>query len=281
MSPEPSGFGATLRFELASDEGRPLFVSYVIASLLALTWLTLVHVMPGPFDGMIVVAEPPLITFDPEVPAPPSRSIGAPAKGLSPTGSPGAGSIRGMFSPSTGLVDAGNILRGVDVSTTGSGAGEPTVGKVGLETGAGSLTPGRSRHEGLSATGAGVGAVRGAGVSRTAVTIAPPEVRPTAPGTPVGNASEVGQMARAHAPQLARCYHDEGLTRNASLAGLVRLALYVEGGRVTSAQIVDRSWAGAGAAETEGCLLRSVRGWRLGSSNARVVLPLSFTSAHR
>ena len=59
------------------------------------------------------------------------------------------------------------------------------------------------------------------------------------------------------------------------------LAVDVEAGRVTSARIVDRSWAGAGVAETESCLVRSVRGWRLGSSDARIVLPLSFTSPVR
>ena len=70
---EPSSFGATLRFELASEEERPLFVSYVVASLLALAWLTLVHVIPSPLDGARAADEPTVITFAPwfDTPAPP------------------------------------------------------------------------------------------------------------------------------------------------------------------------------------------------------------------
>jgi hypothetical protein len=287
--PEPSGFGATLRFELASDEGRPLFVSYLVASLFALAWLTLVHVMPSPLAAAPVIPTDPVVTFDPDPPLPPSPAIearGVRADGGVRPASPGGGSrgtgdIREAFSGNAGLVDAGRILRGVDVGKTGTAPSEAAGLKVGLGTGVGPRTPGRTSSGGFSPTGAGVGTVRGGGVSRDVVTIAPPEVRAVGAGTGGANASAVGQAARAHVPQLERCYHAEGLTRNASLAGLVRLAITVEGGRVTSAQIVDRSWVGAGVVETETCLVRSVRGWRLGSSDARIVLPLSFTSPTR
>jgi hypothetical protein len=280
--PDPSGFDATLRFELASEEDRPLFVSYLVASLFALTWLTLVHFVPIPLDGIPVIAEPPVITFAPEPLVLASASTGAGVRTPSPRAdSRGATSMRGIFSGNTGLVDAGNLLRGVEVSPTGTAAGEPAGRKVGLGTGVGSRTPGRSRTGGLPPTGAGVGAVSGGGVSRNVVAIGAPDVRPLADAAPRGDASAVGQTARAHVPQLARCYHDEGLSRNASLAGLVRLAIEVEAGRVTSARVVDRSWVGAGVFETESCLVQSVRGWRLGSSDARIVLPLSFTSPQR
>lgn len=284
--PTSSSFGATLRFELASEEGRPLFVSYLVSSLLALTWLVLVHMIPSSLGAIHTAAEPPLITFDPYVPIPHSPSIepraGQAGRGVRPgSDSRGASSIHGAFSGNTGLVDAGNLLRGVDVTATGTAPRDPTGLKVGLGTGVDSRTPGRSRTGGLSATSVGVGTVRGEGVSRNVVTIAPPDVRPVGAGPSAGNVSEVGQIARANAPHLERCYRDEGLTRNASLAGLVRLAINVEGGVVTSAQIVDRSWVGAGAAETESCLVRAVRGWRLGGSTAQIVLPLSFTSQVR
>jgi hypothetical protein len=118
-------------------------------------------------------------------------------------------------------------------------------------------------------------------VCPTAVAVAEPEVRAVVAGPAGVGATAVGQTARAHIPQLERCYYAEGLTRNASLAGIVRLAVDVEAGRVSSASIVDRTWAGAGVVETESCLVRSVRGWRLGSANARIVLPLSFTSPAR
>jgi hypothetical protein len=287
--PEPSSFDATLRFELASEEDRPLFVSYLVASLFALTWLVLVHVVPVPLAGIPVIAEEPVITFAPEPPVLASPSIrarvdqtGAGVRTASPRAdSRGATGMRGIFSGNTGLVDAGSLLRGVEVGPTRATAGEPTGRKVGLGTGVGSRTPGRSRTSGLSPTGAGVGAVSEGGVSRNVVAIGAPEVRAIVDAGPRGDASAVGQTARAHVPQLERCYHEEGLTRNASLAGLVRLAIEVEAGRVTSARILDRSWVGAGVAETESCLVRAVRGWRFGSSDARIVLPLSFTSHTR
>jgi hypothetical protein len=106
----------------------------------------------------------------------------------------------------------------------------------------------------------------------------PPEVRAVRGESARGNAMEVGQSARAFAPQLQRCYVDEGLTRNPGLAGLVRLAIEVDGGRVVAARVVDRSWAGVGVTETEDCLVRAVRGWRLGTSTAKLTLPFSFTS---
>lgn len=285
--PDRSRFTTPLRFELASEEERPLFISYLGSSLLAATWLVLVHAMPRPLpEPPIVDLVPPVITFAPRslpIIASPSaarRAGGDRIGGESASaGSPTA--VLGAFLGQSPLVDAGNLLRGVDVAPSGSALGEPTTLKVGLSTGVGSRTPGRARPGGLTPAGAGVGAVVGAGVSRDAVTIAPPEVRPIAVGAGVGNAGEVGQAARAHVPQLARCYYQEGLSRNAGLAGLVRLAITVEAGRVTSADIVDRSWVGAGVAETESCLLQSVRGWRIGDSNARIVLPISFTSPGR
>lgn len=288
--PDRSRFTTPLRFELASEEERPLFVSYLGSSLLAVAWLVLVHAMPSPLvEPVIGDLVPPVITFAPRslpITTAPSAARRAGSDRLGGRESSGGGlptavSVRDAFSGAVPLVDAGNLLHGVDVAPSGSTLGDPTALKVGLGTGVGSRTPGRARAGGLSPAGPGVGAVVGVGVSRTAVTIAPPEVRPLAVGAGAGNAGEVGQAARAHVPQLARCYHQEGLSRNAGLAGLVRLAITVEAGRVTSATILDRSWAGAGAAETERCLLQSVRGWRLGGSDARIVLPLSFTSAGR
>ena len=277
MSAAHPGIGATLRFELVSEEGRPLFVSYLVASLLALSWLGLVRMMPIPL-GAVPPALEPIITFEPGVPAPPSRSDGV-AKGRGRASSPNASRIPSLFSGNPGLVDAGSILRGVDVRPTSSHATDPSGMRVALRTGIGSRTPGRSGTGDFSPSGAGLGAVRGSGVSRSVVSIAAPEVRPFVAGTSVGDATEVGRAARAHVPQLERCYYDEGLTRNAALAGLVRLALTVQGGRVTTAEIASRSWSGAGVAETESCLARVVRGWQLGSGDARVVLPLSFTSS--
>ena len=276
---------AILRLECVAEEDRPLFVSYLVASLLAVSWVLLVHYAPdrlgegilNPDDRFIIVV-PPLV----DLPLP-AAVADARRRGRTAAPAPearGAGNVRDFFTGNAGLVDAGTLLRGVMVEPSGSAAGEPTGKALGVETGAGSRTPGRSRGEGLSPAG-GVGAVVGRGLSRRAVTVAPPEVEALGPGPSVGNASAVGQTARAYVPQLARCYYDEGLSRNPSLGGVVRLALTVKAGRVTSASIVDRSWVGAGAAEAESCLLQSVRGWRLGDGDARIVLPLSFTSPAR
>lgn len=276
---ERSSFDTPLRLELASSEDRPLFVSYVVASMLATAWLVLVHAMPRPLLPPVADYTPPTITFAP-LPPPEAEPVEREVSGERGRGRTPSGSGRNIFSGTTGLVDAGRILQGVDVAPTGSATGAPGGLKVGLETGVGSRTPGRASTPGLSPDGSGLGTVRGGGVSRSAVLIAPPEVRAVA-GAPTGTTSEVGQSARAHVPQLERCYHQEGLSRNPALAGLVRLSMIVENGRVTSAQIVDRTWAGAGALETEACLVRTARRWRLGASDAQIVLPLSFTSGGR
>ncbi|HZO20765.1 MAG TPA: hypothetical protein VFB46_17385 [Gemmatimonadaceae bacterium] len=281
-----SRLDVALRFELATEEGRALFVSYGVASALALAWLLVVQVMPVRADEPAVRPDEPIIVVPPPEDFPTPREVGghssAPStRRASRGGAPGARSIRDAFGGTAGLVDAGRILRGVDLSRGSSAAGEAGVRKVGLGTGIASRTPGLSREGGVSPTGAGVGTVAGEGVSRGALTIAPPEVRPIAHAPSAGAATEVGQSARAHVPQLERCYYAEGLSRNPALAGLVRLAITVEGGRVTTAEVVSRSWAGAGASETERCLVRVARGWRLGSSSAHIVLPLSFTSPTR
>jgi len=281
-----SRLDVALRFELATEEGRALFVSYGVASALALAWLLVVQVMPVRADEPVVRPDEPIIVVPPPEDFPTPREVGghssAPStRRASRGGAPGASSIRDAFGGTAGLVDAGRILRGVDLSRGSSAAGEAGVRKVGLGTGIASRTPGLSREGGVSPTGGGVGTVAGEGVSRSALTIAPPEVRPIADAPSAGAATEVGQSARAHVPQLERCYYAEGLSRNPALAGLVRLAITVEGGRVTTAEVVSRSWAGAGASETERCLVRVARGWRLGSSSAHIVLPLSFTSPTR
>jgi hypothetical protein len=278
---ERSSFDTTLRFELASQEDRPLFVSYLVASVLATVWLVLVHAIPSPLSPGAGVLDPPLppIIFEPApwISEPPIERQSA-GRGRA-VRAPVIGNLRGAFSGNAGLVDAGQILRGVQLAPSGANAGDPSALKVGIETGTGSRTPGRVSNPGLPG-GSGLGTVSGGGVARNAVTIAPPEVRAVAGATP-GITSEVGQTARAHVPQLERCYHQEGLSRNAELAGLVRLAMTIEGGRVIAAQIVDRTWTGAGVAEAEACLVRVARGWRLGGSDARIVLPLSFTSPRR
>ena len=275
-----------LRFEMVSDEGRALLMSYLVAALLAIVWLMLVRFMPtppqrsaeNPTDSPItVVVEPPEPVVSSFAPSP--RESGGRGRLVPRTGS--AEEIRKFFGGDLPLVDAGPLLRGIEMTASSAVAGEHAR-KVGLETGVRSRTPGLDRGEAGSHSAAGVGVVRGnGGVSRRAVVIEAPEVRPVGGGSSAGDVVEVGQAVRAHVPQLERCYYEEGLTRNASLAGLVRLSIEVEGGQVRSARVVERSWSGAGVAETESCLERTAQRWRLGKSSARIVLPLSFTAPAR
>ena len=67
-SGEPLGFDATLRFELASDEGRALLGSYLVAALLAVTWLALVQLVPRPLVESFTRPDETIVTFDPVLP---------------------------------------------------------------------------------------------------------------------------------------------------------------------------------------------------------------------
>ena len=173
-----SRLDVALRFELATEEGRALFVSYGVASALALAWLLVVQVMPVRADEPVVRPDEPIIVVPPPEDFPTPREVGghssAPStRRASRGGAPGASSIRDAFGGTVGLVDAGRILRGVDLSPGSSAAGEAGVRKVGLGTGIASRTPGLSREGGVSPTRGGVGTVAGEGVSRSALTIAP------------------------------------------------------------------------------------------------------------
>jgi hypothetical protein len=282
---QPSRLETTLRFEMASDEGQALLVSYLFATLLAVAWLVLVHLVPrpprvqaeSPNEPPIIVVVPPL---EASVPSLMERTRDGGGRRLTPRAGSGS-DISKIFRGDLPLVDAGRLIRGIQLTASTAAASEHAR-KVGLETEVGSRTPGLERAESVSRSTAGVGVVRGnGGLSRSAVVIARPEVRLNGRRASAGDVVEVGQAVRSHVPQLERCYYQEGLTRNESLAGLVRLAIDVEGGQVRSARVVERSWTGAGVPETESCLERTAQRWRLGESSARIVLPLSFTAPAR
>jgi hypothetical protein len=285
MAPVKPRLETALRFEMVSDEGRALLNSYLVATLLAVLWLLVVRFGPtrpatsaeNPEDRRVtVVVQPPEAVVRSFVPTVNERG----ARGLITPRGVSSDDIRNVFGGDLRLVDAQRLLRGIEVTASGAAAHEHAR-KVGLETGIGSRTPGLNRGEAGAHVASGVGVVRGNGVSRASLVVAPPEVRPAGPGTGAGDVVEVGQAVRAHVPQLERCYYEEGLTRNASLAGLVRLSMEVEAGQVRAARVVERSWSGAGVAETERCLERTARQWRLGESSARIVVPLSFTAPAR
>ena len=225
-------------------------------------------------------------------PGPRGPTSGTPRQGApgSRTETNAAGAIGTAFGTgsgagSGGLVgDASNILGGVDVSSgsggTGGGLGGSggggTGGKVVLgsgQGGQGSATPGRGGIGGGTGTGGGggggIGGVGGGGgVTRAAVRVQAPTPINVDPLTPSRNVDELGTYVRSRESQLRFCYQENGLKVNPNLAGSITVAIDIAGsGSVQGVQITRRTWSGAGASESEGCILRTIRGWRFPSSD--------------
>ncbi len=246
-------------------------------------------------------------------PGPVAKAPGpkGPVSGTPKQGAPGsrterntAGAIGDAFGTgsgagSGGLVgDASNILGGVDVSSgsggTGGGLGGAggggTGGKVVLgsgQGGQGSTTPGRGGIGGGTGTGGGggggIGGVgAGGGVTRAAVRVqAPTPINVDPLAGPGRNVDELGTYVRSRESQLRFCYQENGLKVNPGLAGSITVAIDIaSSGSVQGAQVTRRTWSGAGASESEGCILRTIRGWRFPSSSRATgtySFPFSFT----
>jgi hypothetical protein len=122
---------------------------------------------------------------------------------------------------------------------------------------------------------------RGGDVSRVASAVRDPAVIPVAPLTPAGDATTVGTFVRGHQSQLRFCYEENGLSANPKLAGSITIAITVAAnGSVSAASIARRSWSGPGSTESEGCILRAIRGWRLpssGGTEATYSFPFNFS----
>ena len=205
----------------------------------------------------------------------------------------------GSGAGSGGLVgDASNILGGVDVSSGSGGSGGGlggsggggTGGKVVLgsgQGGQGSSTPGRGGIGGGTGTGGGggggIGGVGGGGgVTRAAVRVqAPTPINVDPLAGPGRNVDELGTYVRSRESQLRFCYQENGLKVNPGLAGSITVAIDIaSSGAVQGAQVTRRTWSGAGASESEGCILRTIRGWRFPSSSrasGTYSFPFSFT----
>ena len=241
-----------------------------------------------------------------QAPGPRGPQSGTPRQGApgSRTERNTAGAIGDAFGTgsgagSGGLVgDASNILGGVDVSSGSGGSGGGlggsggggTGGKVVLgsgQGGQGSATPGRGGIGGGTGTGGGggggIGGVgSGGGVTRAAVRVSPPtpiNVDPLA--GPGRNVDELGTYVRSRESQLRFCYQENGLKVNPGLAGSITVAIDIaSSGAVQGAQVTRRTWSGAGASESEACILRTIRGWRFPSSSRATgtySFPFSFT----
>ncbi|HWE41803.1 MAG TPA: AgmX/PglI C-terminal domain-containing protein [Gemmatimonadaceae bacterium] len=202
------------------------------------------------------------------------------------TGAIGDAFGTGSGSGTGGMVgDVSGILRGVDVNSgsggTGGGRGGSGGGGAGGKTvlgygqgGQGSVTPGRGGIGGGLGTGGGggggVGGVgAGGGVTAARVVVRAPSVRASdAPAGRGRDVSELGTFVRSREAQLRYCYTERGLKANPSLAGTINVAITITGsGNVTGVDITSRTWGGAGASETESCIISKIRSWRFPSSD--------------
>ena len=285
-------FGRSLRYEIAGEEGRALLSSYALSFALGIAWLAFVYFGPRTLPMQLLSRDerPIAVTFDtPEPtldaaaaeeaaaaapPVPKERSGG----GGKRTSNPAAiANAFGSSSASGGLVvDVSNVLRNVDVSSgSGGTAGANGAGAKAVlganEGGAGSRTPGRGGIGNGLGPGGGIGTGAGRGtVSRTPVRIAPPRpIDAPRAGGPQRDVSELGTFVRGHEAQLRFCYNEYGLKENPSLAGSITASVTLTPtGAVTAANVTNRTWSGAGAAETERCILDKVRTWHFPPSEA-------------
>ena len=183
------------------------------------------------------------------------------------------------------LGHAAQVLSGVDVAAASVNGHPAALGKAVL-VGSGSpgaSTPGRvSVGDGggaLTGIAAGIGSGRDGRVTRAVVRVSDLPVVHAAGGV-ARDASAVGEGVRGRVAALQSCYEREGRERNATLAGMVAVAVTVgSDGRVRVASVTRRSWSGPGAAETEACVLAAVRRWSLNSAEAGTYeFTVSFTA---
>jgi hypothetical protein len=291
-----------LRFAWNEDEYATLW-SNALAGALGITWLLLVHLVPAPSGGTIVLPGAPIVQFMPPADIPWAMDRDATAPGI-PGGAPMPGTVRGadrggadrgaasanpFAAAADGVRDLARALRGVDVVPGAPPLREGAASdRAALDAGPGHAHRGTPGLGGVGAGAAGVGAKLGVvnggarDVRRVATRVgAPSVVAAPLPGSGARDAAAVGDFARGHAAQLQSCYEREGLRANPALAGMVSAQFTVTAaGRVSAVEITRRTWSGPGAVETEACIRAAIRGWRFpssGSAGGTYSLPLSFT----
>jgi hypothetical protein len=301
-----------LRFEWASEEGRPLLVSHAIATAVAIIWLLLVAFMPPSEPAISLMspeeAQPVEITFeDPTnepvaaAPVPAAQPAAQPREDAAAAAAAAAerrrarenAAIAGAFGgpPQQGrggmVGDVSNVLRGVDVKAAGDAGGPSPQGKAVIaygEGGQGSRTPGRDGLGMGSAAAGNIGGVGGGGegVSRSTVRVsAPTMIRAERVGGPSRDVGELGNYVRGRQSQIRFCYEEYGLKVNPSLAGTVTVSITMTGnGNVTEAAITNRTWSGPGSAEAESCIRSRIGAWRFPASDqggGTYSFPFNFT----
>lgn len=304
-------FTRRLRFEWASEEGRPLVISYGVAFALALIWLLLVAFMPATERAISLMPteEPAPVEITFEDPEPEPAPAATPRPTAQPTATPDpnaaaaaeerrrqqemaaiAGAFGGPVQQGRGgmVGDVSNVLRGVDVNApaAGAGAGAPQ-GKAVIaygQGGQGSRTPGRDGLGAGSGAANAIGGVSGGGdgVARATVSVAAPTlVRAETVGGPARDVGELGTYVRGRQSQVRFCYEEYGLKVNPSLAGTVTVAITIgASGNVTEARVAGRTWSGPGADEAESCIRSRISSWRFPASDqgaGTYSFPFNFT----
>ena len=270
-------FTSSLRFELVDEEERALLGSYAIASMLGLAFLLLIQFGPRTPILPIELGHFGPITIGNLNPTPiPVRKDRDPGRqGGSNEGSIGAraaGAINRAFGVGAAAMigQPSDILGNVAIAPAGgttAGNGGKTVLAYG-EGGVGSTTPGRGGIPGATGGGNIGGVARGSDVARAGARVLMPAAIPVDPLPVAGDVSALGTYVRGHESQLRFCYQENGLAVNPRLAGSITVGITVAGsGSVSAATVTKRTWSGAGAAESEACILRAVRGWRLPASD--------------
>ena len=278
---------------ICDEDCGPLLVSWAIALSAALAWLLLVYLTPPaplpPAATLGPLTSDGVVTVDAGAAYKPAPS--ALAKAASPNAvrhQPAASPLdfAGAFAASVvmrGVAEATRVIAGAETVHGDVGRRVARSDKSSLGTSGGSETPGMAQLGAQggagSANAASLGHVqRGASIERATFHALPLPIvsAPALDGSTV-DATELASFVRGRVAQLQSCYE---LARGTDLAGVVSVRITLgEAGSVRSADIVRRTWSGAGAAETEGCLLRVVRSWHLpsGSEGASITLPISFT----
>lgn len=103
-------------------------------------------------------------------------------------------------------------------------------------------------------------------------------------GDSVRREVEVRETVLRHAPDVRRCYQDEGLRRNPELSGKIDLELTILPTGTVDSVNVATSFAGPGRHEVTTCVALRARNWRFDRGPyavETVVFPFVFTPEER
>ncbi len=106
----------------------------------------------------------------------------------------------------------------------------------------------------------------------------------TAPADSVRQEVEVRATVLRHAPDVRRCYQDEGLRRNPELSGKIDLELTILPTGAVDSVNVATSFDGPGQREVSSCVALRARNWRFDRGPyavETVVFPFVLTPAER